>query len=284
MLATLGDLIDDIVVALHSPIHVASDTEAAISHRRGGSAANVASSAAIGGQRVRFLGQVGDDPTADVLLDELRQSGVDVSLVRRSGTTGTIIVIVDAEGERTMLTDRRACLELADPEPSWLEGVSCLHVPLYSLVDAPIGATAQTLIGWAHERSIPVSIDASSTSLIASIGVAQVNRLLSELTPAVIFANEDEANMLGIAGPIGNALTVVKRGPKSALVFSNQGLAVEVPAIPVAAGSDTTAAGDAFAAGFLSNDADEPIWLDDPVGACERAHCAAASLMNGRLI
>ncbi len=283
MLATLGDLIDDIVVVLHSPIHVASDTEAAISHRRGGSAANVASSAARGGHAARFLGQVGDDPTADVLLGELRQSGVDVSMVRRSGTTGTIIVIVDAEGERTMLTDRRACLEFANPVPSWLDEVSCLHIPLYSLVDEPIGATAQTLIAWANERSIPVSIDASSTSLIASIGVSKVSRMLRELKPAVVFANEDEANMLDIAGPVGDALTVVKRGPKPALVYSADGSAVAVPAIVVASGTDTTGAGDAFAAGFLSDDATEQTWLDDPVGACERAHRAAASLMNGRL-
>ena len=46
MLATVGDLVEDVVVRLGGPIHVASDTEAVIERRRGGSAANVAAVAA----------------------------------------------------------------------------------------------------------------------------------------------------------------------------------------------------------------------------------------------
>lgn len=282
MLATIGDLIDDIVVSLQAPINVASDTSAHISHRRGGSAANVADSAAMLGQPVRFLGQVGDDATADVLVGELTRSGVDVSAVKRSGTTGTIIVIVDAEGERTMLTDRRACLELADPEPAWLEGVRCLHVPFYSLVEAPIGETTRTLIGWAHDRSIAVSIDASSTSVLAAAGMPDARKLIVALRPTVVFANEDEADLLGLSGALGDALTVVKRGPRPALVFNGPANAVEVPAVPVASGADTTAAGDAFAAGFLSDHDAQRSWQDDPIGACQRGHSAAAALMMGR--
>ncbi|RLE21703.1 MAG: sugar kinase, partial [Actinobacteria bacterium] len=46
MLATLGDLVEDIVVRHDGPINDASDTIATITRRRGGSAANVASVAA----------------------------------------------------------------------------------------------------------------------------------------------------------------------------------------------------------------------------------------------
>lgn len=282
MLATLGDLIDDIVVSLHTPIQVAADTPANITHRRGGSAANVAASAASLGHPSRFLGQVGDDPTADLLLGELGRRGVDVSKVTRSGTTGTIIVIVDTEGERTMLTDRRACIELSNPEPAWLDGVTCFHVPFYSLVAGPIADTARTLISWAHKRSIAVSVDISSTTVLTSIGVAHARELLDQLAPTVVFANEEEAKGLGIEGAIGSAITVVKRGAKPAQIFVGTNPVVEVPALPVASGSDSTGAGDAFAAGFLSDYDAAQSWRHDPLGACARAHQTAASLMQGR--
>ena len=133
MLATLGDLVDDVVVRLDETFHYGADTAAQVGHRRGGSAANVADVAARLGASVRFLGQVGADAVGDGLIAALATAGVDVSAVRRGGATGTIIVLVDHTGERSMLTDRRACVALDRPDPKWLEGVATLHVPFYSL-------------------------------------------------------------------------------------------------------------------------------------------------------
>ena len=75
------------------------------------------------------------------LVDVLAAAGVDVS-VQREGATGTIIVVVDHTGERSMLTDRQACLSLDSPDPGWLDGVATLHVPFYSLAEGPLSATA----------------------------------------------------------------------------------------------------------------------------------------------
>jgi sugar/nucleoside kinase (ribokinase family) len=52
----------------------------------------------------------------------------------------------------------------------------------------------------------------------------------------------------------------------------------EVAAIAVPGVNDTTGAGDAFAAGFLTS----PGWADDPTAACEAGHRAAAGLLHGR--
>jgi len=112
MLATLGDLVEDIVVRHDGLINEASDTAAQITRRLGGSAANVSAATARLGYGSRFLGQVGTDAIGRALVDELNDEGVDVSAVRRSGTTGTIVALVDQTGERSMLTDRRACLNL----------------------------------------------------------------------------------------------------------------------------------------------------------------------------
>jgi len=278
MLASLGDLVEDVIVRLDGPVNVASDTRAMISRRRGGSAANVVARAAVLGHPARFLGQVGSDAIGSALIAELHDDGVDASMVRRGGSTGTIIALVDHLGERSMLTDRRACLELRDPDPSWLAGVDALHVPFYSLVGGPVAVTARTLIGWAHDRDIAVSIDLSSTAIMSELGVDEVIRRLTDVAPTVVLANADEADMLAVDGPLVGTLTVVKRGPRPAIVHQLGASTVEVDAIEVAGVNDTTGAGDAFAAGFLTS----PDWVDDPLAACSAGHRAAAGLLRSR--
>ena len=278
MLASLGDLVEDVVVRLDGRVNVASDTHAHISRRRGGSAANVAARAASLGFAARFLGQVGTDAVGTALIAELGDEGVDASMVRRGGSTGTIVALVDHLGERSMLTDRQACLDLSDPDPAWLDGVETLHVPFYSLARGSVAATATTVIGWAHERYVAVSIDVSSTAVMYEVGLDEVVRRLTAAAPTVVFANVDEAAALAVDAALVGALTVVKRGPRPALIHRIDGSTVEVGAIAVPGVNDTTGAGDAFAAGFLTS----PGWLDDPVTACETGHRAAAGLLRAR--
>jgi sugar/nucleoside kinase (ribokinase family) len=277
MLACLGDLVEDIIVRLHGAVNVASDTHAHISRRRGGSAANVAARTAALGGDARFLGQVGTDAIGTALITQLADEGVDTSMVRRSGSTGTIVALVDRAGERTMLTDRQTCRDLGDPDPAWLDGVDTLHVPFYSLAGGHVAETAMTVIGWAHQRGIAVSIDLSSTAILLEVGLDEVVRRLADAAPSVVFANTDEADALAIDGPLLGAITVVKRGPRPAVVHQIDGSAT-VDAIAVPGAMDTTGAGDAFAAGFLTS----PGWLDDPLSACEAGHHAAAGLLRAR--
>jgi sugar/nucleoside kinase (ribokinase family) len=253
VIGTLGDLVEDIAVKLGGPVNLASDTEATIRRRRGGSAANTAVAVRRAGGAARFIGQVGDDAIGGALVAELHADGVDVVGARR-GRTGTIVVLVDHVGERTMLTDRAACADLADPDPAWLDGLQVLHVPTYSLVGGHLAETAVTLVNWAHERGIIVSIDASSAAVLEAQGPARMRNLLWSLQPHVLLCNELEADVLARAGGvdgIATAATVVKQGANPALV-SVPGEGVVEVAVPALAGfTDTTGAGDAFAAGFL---------------------------------
>ena len=75
----------------------------------GGSGANVAVWLARLGQRATFIGRVGDDMFGRWLRDDLVAEGVEAALVVDSARrTGVIQVLVEPDGERTMVPDRGA--------------------------------------------------------------------------------------------------------------------------------------------------------------------------------
>lgn len=287
----VGDLVVDVVVRLEVPpegrpaglaagsvvVNLGSDTPAVVTHRQGGSAANVCVAAAGLGAATRFVGQVGDDPIGRWLVESLRAAGVEPA-VRAAGRTGSVIVLCHADGERSMITDRGVSAELSEPDPAWLDGVQALHLPLYSLAVDPLRSTALALAAGARDRGALVSLDLSSTSLLAALGPPAVARLATALAPDVVLANEAEAAWaraarLELSTAVSTAVLVEKRGPAPALVTVPGRPAVAVPPPPLGPVADSTGAGDAFAAGWLT----ARLAGADPVEAAEGGHRAAAA-------
>ena len=255
MLCTIGDLVEDVVVWLNTELNIGSDTESVIRRTRGGSAANVSMFATLTGTPSRFIGQVGHDRLGSHLCEVLRDSGVDVQVIT-DGRTGSIVVLVQPNGQRSFLTDRGVASHLAHFDATLINGVSILHIPTYSLTDEPLASTCVQYIASARATGALISIDASSSSVLKQYGTDRYRALIQSLSPDVFLCNEDEAAVLGLGAnlPMADAvLTVIKQGPLPVIAVQHDGTTTEVAVTPVANIVDTTGAGDAFAAGFLSH-------------------------------
>lgn len=284
MLAVVGDLVEDIVVWPDGSLKSGTDNAAEIYKTRGGSAANVAAFAA-DRYPTRFIGCVGTDATGDHLERLLQSEGVDVRL-QRQGTTGTIVILIEPDGERTMLPNRGAATQLSQVPNAWLADVELLHIPAYSFDGAPIRQTVETMVATVRRHGGAVSIDASSTQVLEAFGVATFLDYIEELRPEFVIANDDEAHMLGFGrGRITKAILqqlpdttfVLKAGAKPTRILRHGHEPLTIPVPPVELIRDSTGAGDAFAAGFLTSFLKT---RDLEVAAAGGHACAAAVLAS----
>jgi sugar/nucleoside kinase (ribokinase family) len=257
-IVVLGDVMVDVVARLSGPVAVGSDSAARVSWSGGGSGANVAAWLALaGGERPVFVGRVGDDAQGAAAIDELSAAGVDVRVARDpERSTGTCIVLVAPNGERSMLPDAGAndALRPEDLTDDLLEAGSHLHVVGYALLREGSRGAARAAISRAKAAGMTVSVDPSSAALLSPdfLDLAEGADLL--------LPNADEAAALtGQAKPEKAAKRLAKRFPEVVVKLGAEGSVwtdgeqeARAPAVETEA-LDTTGAGDAFAAGLLAS-------------------------------
>jgi ribokinase len=241
MIVTLGDLLLDVIVRLEQPLAEGADANAVTRLGPGGQAANVAAWIAELGGSARFVGKLANDEAGLAARRGLERYGVEVQGPLVTGRTGTVVSLVAADGSRTMASDRGVSPDLRADEltSSYISTCVHLHLPGYSLLRSPIDEAALR----AAELAPRVSVDLSSWSAIRDFGPARFRDRLERLRPSIVFANEDEDEILG--GPLPDCVWVLKRGPLGARFGE-----IEAPAV-AAEVLDTTGAGDALAAGYL---------------------------------
>ena len=252
-LLVVGDLMIDVVVHHDGPVAVASDTVSRVRFHGGGSAANTSAWAGSLGLRTRLLAAVGDYHAGHDARRELAAVGVELTgPVVDSTITGTCVVLVGDDGERTMFPDRgaNAALGAEHVTEAFHAAPAAVHLSGYTLLGEDSRPAGLATLAASVERGIPVSVDAASAAPLRAIGADIFLTWIAGVE--LVFANDDEVAALGGEDRILAAVSalVTKHGADGA-TWTDGERRVTVRAHEVEA-FDTTGAGDAFAAGYLA--------------------------------
>jgi sugar/nucleoside kinase (ribokinase family) len=285
----IGDVMTDVLVRVRDPLALASDTPAEIRIDHGGSGANTAAWLASLGVPTTFVGAVGDDAFGREAARALTAAGVTARLtVIPEATTGICVVLVDAVGERTMLPDAGANAHLAAahlPETEFAAGRH-LHISGYSLINPGSRAAAREAIADAQSTGMTISVDAASAAPLRAVGrhvfldaTVEADTLLVTLDEAEVLCETRDADEAMRRLLVTYREVVLKLASEGAVWLSRIAPdAVRVPAVsPRGELIDSTGAGDAFAAGWLSQRRQGGAVGDSLKAACELAAQAVVS-------
>jgi ribokinase len=210
----------------------------------------------VAGAPVALVARVGDDSAGRMAVAELETLGVETRVaVDGERPTGTCVVLVAADGERTMFPDAgaNAALAPADLPDEFLGAGSHLHVSGYALLRDGSREAALSAVERARAAEMSVSVDPSSAALLSD-GPRRLGKGVGLLLPNALEA----ATLGGREDPVAAARALAELFPEVVVTLGEEGalwtdgrelVRADADAAEVV---DSTGAGDAFAAGLLS--------------------------------
>ncbi len=239
----------DTVIPLSSYPARGSKTEySTVSTLPGGQVATTVVACQHWGLRTRYVGKLGDDLAATLHREAFSHAGVETRIITvPGGASAQSLILVDAQGERTVLCrrDERLALHSADLDREWITNARALHVDGYDTEAAILAAT------WARAAGVPVIADLDELypnveSLLDNVDYLIVSRDF----PTRLTAEPDlEQALRKMQRRYSCRLAAATLGEQGVLAFDGKRL-LHTPAfcVPVV---DTTGAGDIFHAGFI---------------------------------
>ncbi|MCX7788618.1 MAG: adenosine kinase [Spirochaetes bacterium] len=208
---------------------------------------------------VYFLGAVGNDIEGETLIHLLKDAGVKPLLVRKRGSkTGTSLVLVTPDHERTMCTYLGACRELGleDLPENTIQQADILYLTGYNWDTPNQREVVQRAAEIAKRAGRLIFLDVSDPFLVHRYRDLLLNWIPGRVD--LLFGNRDELRALtGTEGDeqiltkaVTLVPTVVMKIGKEGCWIGTAGTHIRVPATETEV-KDTTGAGDAFAAGYL---------------------------------
>ena len=224
----------------------------------GGSAANTIMGVVDFGGKAAYACKVADDHIGEFFLEDMRKLGVTVDVEQGAGQSGTCVILITEDAERTMLTCLGASISLApnDVDEELIKNSKYVYVEGYLFTQEPTRSAALHAIKVAKENNVKVAFTVSDPFLI------QYHRdeflALIEGPVDLVFCNLDEARALtGKHDAVDCAHELHRHAENVALTLGGDGslLMHNEETIPIEGVSvdakDTTGAGDMYAAGIL---------------------------------
>lgn len=224
----------------------------------GGSAANTVMGVADFGGTGAFAGKVGNNELGEFFLKDMREMGVAIEVLPAEGVTGTSMVLISEDAERTMLTHLGVSATLGpdDIQEEEIKKAKYVYVEGYLFTGDSTKDAAYKTIELAKKNNVKVAFTVSDPFLI---GLFRDEFLqLIEGPVDLLFCNEEEAKSLTEKeNPIDCAHEIHKHSENVALtmggdgsILMHDGDVIPIESVQVKA-IDTTGAGDMYAAGVL---------------------------------
>ena len=225
----------------------------------GGSAMNAIRTLAGLGGKTAFAGMVAEDEFGDQITKRMADLGIVEKLgVSTTEPTGTCLILVTPDGERTMNTNLGASrlYTTSDVPTEEIKQAKVLHFCGYQWDTDGQKQAIKEAVKIAKEAGTKISFDVADPFVVGRFQ-DEFKELISEGAD-IVFSNREEAKLLYNSSPeeaaekiaATGAIAVVKLGADGAIVQTPKEGLIKID--PVATKVvDTTAAGDMFAAGFL---------------------------------
>jgi sugar/nucleoside kinase (ribokinase family) len=238
-----------------------------LSRCAGGSAANTVIALAEFGGKAAYAGKVGADSLGHFFLDDMRKIGVTIEVPTAAGDTGTCVILITADAQRTMLTHLGVSATIGpdDITEGEIRNAKYVYVEGYLFGGEPTRSAALRTMELAKRNGVKVAFTVSDPFLI-NAHREEFWRLI-EGPVDLLFCNLEEARSLtGMHDPIECATEIHRHAENVALTLGPDGsiLMHEGRVIPIEGVSsqavDTTGAGDMYAGALLFGITNDMSW------------------------
>jgi len=224
----------------------------------GGTAANTMYGISQLGGRTGFCGKVADDELGALYAEHMKQSNVIFKETTGQGITGTCVVLISEDAQRTMLT----CLGVSgeidyeDIDEELLKHSRYIYLEGFLFESECAAQTMLRAVATAKKYDVKIALTISDATCIDQHGDMLIQFIKNDVD--LLFANTGEARALSGADNNDAALQVlsgwcegvaVTEGKHGSMISFN-GEITRIAPNRVSA-IDTTGAGDAYAAGLL---------------------------------
>lgn len=230
----------------------------------GGGGTNAACSFSFQGFKSAYVGKVGNDKRGEAIIEELKQYGIDTSLIKKDGNHPTAYSLIFSllGRDRTILISKGACHFLKKEEIPWekIKKAKWFYLAPLSYDSAMIFGE---IVKFAKKNSIKVAANPGASQLELK------KEVLREILPNIdiFILNKEEASLIagvsfkgneaGIAKKIfsdfglsSKNILVITKGKDGSMAFD--GKHIFKAGIPSVLPLEKTGAGDAFGSGFLA--------------------------------